>query len=54
VSTPVTWDEVRACHDSADPQQLVFEAAQVLDRVARHGDLFAPVLSLRQEIPALD
>jgi len=54
VSTPVTWDEVRACHDSSDPQQLVFEAAQVLDRVARDGDLFAPVLSLRQEIPALD
>jgi len=53
VSTPVTWDEVRACHDSSDPRQLVFEAAQVLDRVAQHGDLFAPVLSLRQEIPAL-
>ena len=53
VSTPVTWDEVRACHDSSDPQQLVFEADQVLDRVAQHGDLFAPVLSLRQEIPAL-
>jgi len=54
VSTPVTWDEVRACHDSSDPQQLVFEAAQVLVRVAQHGDLFAPVLSLRQEIPALE
>ena len=54
VSTPVTWDEVRACHDSSDPQQLVFEAAQVLDRVAQRGDLFAPVLSLRQEIPSLD
>jgi bifunctional non-homologous end joining protein LigD len=52
-STPITWDEVRACHESGDPQQLVFEAAQVLDRVAEHGDLFAPVLSLVQEIPAL-
>jgi bifunctional non-homologous end joining protein LigD len=53
VSTPITWDEVRACHDSGDPQDLVFDARQVLARVAEHGDLFAPVLSLVQEIPAL-
>jgi bifunctional non-homologous end joining protein LigD len=53
VSTPITWDEMRACHDGGDPQQLVFEAAEVLDRVVEHGDLFAPVLSLVQEIPAL-
>ena len=53
VSTPLTWDEVRACHDSGDPEDLVFDAAQVLERVAEHGDLFAPVLSLVQEIPAL-
>ena len=52
VSTPLTWDEVRACLDAGDPQ-LVFEAAQVLRRVAEHGDLFAPVLSLVQEIPSL-
>jgi bifunctional non-homologous end joining protein LigD len=53
VSTPVTWDEVRACHDSGDPKTLVFESSQVIERVAEHGDLFAPVLSLVQEIPAL-
>jgi bifunctional non-homologous end joining protein LigD len=53
VSTPVTWDEVRACHDSGDPQDLVFDAGQVIARVAEHGDLFAPVLSLVQEIPTL-
>jgi len=53
VSTPVTWDEVRACHESGDPETLVFDAAQVLDRVDRDGDLFAPVLSLVQEIPKL-
>jgi len=53
VSTPVTWEEVRACHDSADQRRLVFEAADVLERVAEHGDLFAPVLSLGQEVPAL-
>ncbi len=53
VSTPLTWDEVRACLDSGDPAQLVFEAADVVARYAEHGDLYAPVLSLVQEIPAL-
>jgi len=48
VSTPVDWDEVRAARD---PQDLAFDSAQVLDRVSRHGDLFAPVLSLVQELP---
>ena len=53
VSTPLEWDEVRECLDAGDPQLLVFEAAQVLQRVAEQGDLFAPVLSLVQEIPSL-
>jgi bifunctional non-homologous end joining protein LigD len=53
VSTPVTWDEVRACLDSGDPERLVFDARDVLRRVADQGDLFAPVLSSVQQIPAL-
>jgi bifunctional non-homologous end joining protein LigD len=53
VSTPITWDEVRGCLDSGDPDDLVFEAKQVIERIAEHGDLFAPVVSLVQEIPAL-
>jgi bifunctional non-homologous end joining protein LigD len=53
VSTPITWDEVRACHESGDAADLVFDAHRVIERVAEHGDLFAPVLSLVQEIPAL-
>ena len=48
VSTPVTWDEVTA---GAGGAPLVFEAAEVLGRVAEHGDLFAPALSLRQRLP---
>ena len=47
VSTPVTWDEVEA-----DPSSLVFEAGQVLERVAQQGDLFAPVAELEQTLPA--
>jgi bifunctional non-homologous end joining protein LigD len=53
VSTPVTWDEVRSCLDSADPDDLVFDARQVVERVAEMGDLYAPVLSTVQEIPSL-
>ncbi len=52
VSTPITWEEVRACHKGGDPQDLVFDAGQVIARVAEHGDLFAPVLSLVQEVPS--
>jgi bifunctional non-homologous end joining protein LigD len=44
VSTPVTWDEVEA-------GDLSFEQNEVLERVARDGDLFAPVLTLTQELP---
>ncbi len=53
VSTPVAWDEVEACLDAQDPAQLAFTTDQVLERVARDGDLFAPVLSLAQALPSL-
>jgi len=52
VSTPLEWDEVRAALDCGDAANLVFEAPEVLERVAGSGDLFAPVLSLIQELPA--
>jgi bifunctional non-homologous end joining protein LigD len=39
VSTPITWDEVESCRRAKD---LFFTADDVLDRVARSGDLFAP------------
>ena len=48
VSTPVTWDEVRA---TQVPEDLTFEARDVLRRVDEHGDLFAPVLTLVQRLP---
>ena len=52
-STPVTWDEVSDAADSGDGKGLVFESDAVLDRIERHGDLFAPVLELEQELPDL-
>jgi bifunctional non-homologous end joining protein LigD len=49
VSTPVTWDEVAA--GAGGTAELRFEAADVLRRVAEHGDLFADVLTLEQRLP---
>jgi bifunctional non-homologous end joining protein LigD len=50
-STPVSWDEVDACLAAGDAGLLVFEWDKVLARVEEHGDLFAPVLALKQELP---
>ena len=50
-STPVTWDEVEAVVASRDPDDLSFTSDEVLARVAEHGDCFAPVLHLQQELP---
>ena len=53
VSTPVAWEEVEAAVERKDPSSLVFEAAEVLERIERQGDLFAPVLELKQKLPEL-
>ena len=53
VSTPVTWEEVEQALKKRDANLLVFEAHQVLERVAKRGDLFAPVLTLKQKLPKL-
>ena len=50
VSAPVTWDEVQSALDHGDPDALGFEMRDVLERVERFGDLFAPVLNERQEL----
>lgn len=47
VSTPLSWDEVRP---GLDPAR--FSMAEVLDRIARHGDLYASVLTVRQSLTA--
>jgi bifunctional non-homologous end joining protein LigD len=51
VSTPVTWDEVRATAAGGDPEALVFTAPEVVRRVDEQGDLFADVVSLAQALP---
>jgi len=53
VSTPVTWQEVQHCLRKEDASMLRFESEQALQRVKKFGDLFAPVLKLKQRLPKL-
>src|SRR4051812_26700996 len=54
VSTPITWDEVEKCLKKKDAGLLVFTSDQTLKRVEKLGDLFAPVLKLKQKLPTLE
>ena len=53
VSTPVSWEEVEHALKKRDASLLVFDARQVLERTAKLGALFEPVLSLKQRLPKL-
>jgi bifunctional non-homologous end joining protein LigD len=54
VSTPVEWKEVENCRKKGDASLLVFESDDVLKRVEKSGDLFAPLLKLKQNLPKLE
>ena len=47
VSTPVTWDELSS---AVKKKRLSFESDDVLERIEKFGDLFAPVLKLKQKL----
>jgi bifunctional non-homologous end joining protein LigD len=51
-STPVTWEELEAAVAKKDKTMLHFEAQDVLKRVREKGDLFKPVATTEQELPA--
>ncbi len=51
VSTPLTWGEVEVAAASRDLDSLVFEVSDVIERIAEHGDLYADVPTLEQELP---
>ena len=53
VSTPVTWDEVERTLKKKDASLLVIESDRALERVEQLGDLFAPLLTLKQRLPKL-
>src|ERR1700730_4594299 len=51
VSTPVTWDEIK--NATKKNKILSFDSDEVLRRLEKEGDIFAPVLSLKQKLPPL-
>jgi bifunctional non-homologous end joining protein LigD len=51
VSTPVSWDEVANCLKKKKADLLQFRCEKTLQRVEKHGDLFAPVEKLKQRLP---
>ena len=53
VSTPVTWPEVERAAGEGDPGLLVFDWQAAIERIERQGDLFEPVLKVRQRLPRL-
>lgn len=50
VSTPVDWDEIKSALKRKKAERLVFTSDQVLKRVEKEGDLFEPVLKLKQKL----
>ena len=50
-SAPVFWEEVAECAGGGEP--LSFTSDEVLARAEKKGDIFAPVLSLKQKLPAV-
>lgn len=54
VSTPLSWDELEELRKRDDPGALYFEPWEVLERIEERGDLFAPVLDMKQYLPDLE
>src|SRR6266496_4301796 len=53
VSTPLKWSEVEKTRKTKKAADLVFEWSDTLRRVEEFGDLFDPVLRLRQQLKAV-
>jgi bifunctional non-homologous end joining protein LigD len=50
---PVEWDELRHALRSKDTAGLEFSPEAALERAAKLGDLFAPVLAMKQTLPRM-
>jgi DNA ligase D, 3''-phosphoesterase domain/DNA polymerase LigD, polymerase domain/DNA polymerase LigD, ligase domain len=51
ISMPVTWEELGKAVKRDDEKPLFFTPAAAVRRTKRVGDLFAPVLKLKQKLP---
>ncbi len=53
VSTPISWEEVTRCRARSEPELLTFETDAVLARAEEQGDLFGPLVTVKQALPPL-
>lgn len=53
VSMPVTWLELTLALKKSDATKLEFGPPEAIERLKRSGDLFAPVLKLKQKLPSV-
>jgi bifunctional non-homologous end joining protein LigD len=51
VSLPITWKELERAAKARDAASLFWDAPAALKRVEKVGDLFAPVLTVKQKLP---
>lgn len=51
VSLPVEWEELTLAMKKKDSDSLYFDPESALARLEERGDLFAPVLKLKQKLP---
>jgi bifunctional non-homologous end joining protein LigD len=51
ISMPITWDELARAVKRKDETRLTFRPNEAVKRIQKVGDLFAPVLELKQQLP---
>jgi bifunctional non-homologous end joining protein LigD len=52
VSAPLTWKEVATALRTKSVEAIHLQADEVIARVKRMGDLFEPVLTMKQKLPS--
>jgi bifunctional non-homologous end joining protein LigD len=54
ISMPITWQELQQAQKRGDAERLYWSPDAALGRLEKLGDLFAPVLTLKQRLPDAD
>jgi bifunctional non-homologous end joining protein LigD len=54
ISAPVKWEELEQALERNDPASLDFQPGATIERCEKLGDLFAPVLTVKQKPAKID
>jgi bifunctional non-homologous end joining protein LigD len=54
VSIPLSWPEIRGAVERQDATPFLVRPEEALARARKHGDMFAPVLKLKQKLPGTE